>query len=130
MPQPHPAITQFMDAWAAMDEDAYAAAFAPEFSVEDPVGVVTTIEGLNGHVQTMKKNWSHATYEVFDVAGEGEHQAVGYTMTLHGHGNGFEGKTVKLDGIAFVNLENGKITRWREIFDTGVFRRALKSKAA
>lgn len=130
MKQPHPAVTTFMDAWSAMDAEGYAAAFAPSFTVHDPTGVVTTLEGLNGHVETMKKNWSHASYDVFDVAGEGDHQAVGYTMTFHGHGGGFEGKVVKLDGIAFVTLQDGKITQWREVFDTGVFRRALKSKAA
>lgn len=125
----HPTVIRFLDAWKALDEDAYAALFADQFESIDPYGTATTLDGVRRHIHLIRKYWTDLDYEIQEAFGDEGHAAVAYRIRMHGVGGGWEGQTLTLDCIALVEISDGRITRWREQFDTAVFAKARRQAA-
>lgn len=129
MADTHPTVIQFLDAWKALDEDAYTAMFAERFESIDPYGIATTIEGVRQHIVLIRKYWTDLEYEITDSFGDDQRVAVAYRIRMLGTGGGWEGQRLEVDCLALVDVENGKIARWRESFDTNKFLSARKAAA-
>ena len=124
MSEAHPLVIKFLDAWKALDEDAYVALFADEFESEDPYGTATTLDGVRQHIHLLRKYWTDLDYEITEAFGDAQHAAVAYRIRMRGIGGGWEGQLLELDCIALVQIAGGRIARWREQFDTNVFAKA------
>ncbi|WP_022696880.1 nuclear transport factor 2 family protein [Euryhalocaulis caribicus] len=124
-----PAATALLDAWKAMDEDGYLAAFADTFRTIDPYGETTTPDGVKEHIQIIRQNWKDLDYVVDDAFSADDRAVIAYTISMTGTAGGWEGKRVSLPCMAMVRTEGGKIAEWREQFDTGVLVRARKKAA-
>ena len=59
----HPVVTSFLDAWKALDEEAYVAHFTEEFECIDPYGAVDSEEGLREHIRQLRKYWTDPDYD-------------------------------------------------------------------
>lgn len=124
-----PAATALLDAWKAMDEGGYLAAFADTFRTIDPYGETTTPDGVKEHIQIIRHNWTDLDYVIDDGFAAGDRAVIAYTISMTGTAGGWEGKRVSLPCMAMVRTEGGKIAEWREQFDTGVLLRARKKAA-
>jgi ketosteroid isomerase-like protein len=120
----HPVVTSFLNAWKALDEEAYIAHFAEEFESIDPYGVARDEDGARQHIRQLRKYWTDLDYEVIACISEGDEVAVAYRIFLTGIGGGWKDKRLELECIAMVSIEDGRIRRWREQFDTAVFSNA------
>lgn len=124
-----PAATRLLDAWKAMDEDGYLAAFADTFRTIDPYGETTTPDGVKEHIQIIRQNWKDLDYVVDDAFSAEDRAVIAYTISMTGTAGGWEGRRVSLPCMAMVRTEDGRIAEWREQFDTGVLVRARKKAA-
>ena len=129
MSQAHPVVIAFLNAWKALDENAYAALFADKFESIDPYGTATTEDGVRQHIHLIRKYWTDLHYEITEAFGDEHHAAVAYRIRMRGIGGGWEGQQLTLDCIALVEITDGRISRWREQFDTNVFAKA-RARAA
>ena len=117
------ALENALDAWKALYRDAYADAFAPRFTCTHPFGTDTTVEELRRQVDDTKKFWSHCDYRIEKVVGDDQHGAVHYiaSMTRRGTDN-----RIDVPITAMIDVEDGRITHWLEVFDSVPMRKALK----
>lgn len=129
MPQAHPTVLAFLEAWKAQDENAYAALFAEQFESIDPYGTATTLDGIRQHIYLIRKYWTDLDYEITEAFGDERQAAVAYRIHMRGIGGGWEGQQLSLDCIALVEIIGGRIARWREQFDTNVFAKARRGAA-
>lgn len=121
------ALQTFFDAWTRFDTPGYVGVFADGFVEKDPYGGTTTREGLMEHARLTDQNWSKLDYRIDDMVESGGVIALNYTAWMTGKdGAPWAGKTVELKCMAFVEIEDDRIKRWDETFDTGVMRRAAK----
>ena len=117
------ALQRALDAWKALDRDAYADAFAAEFTCTHPFGNNTDPDELRAHVDDTKKFWSHVDYRMEKVIGD-DHQGAGHyvaIMTPHGSED-----SIEVPITAMIDVKDGRITHWLEVFDSVTMRRALK----
>lgn len=117
------ALERALDAWKALDRDAYAAAFAPSFTCVHPFGTDTTADELRKHVDDTKQFWSYCDYRIEKVVGDDRHGAVHYIASMTRHGTD---DAIDVPITAMVDVEDGLITHWLEVFDSVVMRKALK----
>lgn len=125
----HPTIKKFLEAWQAVDEEAYVSVFAPTFTSNDPYGQTNTLDGVREHVRAVAKGWTDLSYTFETNVTSGDMHAVAYTIHMTGTAGDWTGQRVTLKCMAFVTLAHDKIVKWDELFDTGVMRRARKKAA-
>lgn len=119
------ALERALDAWKALDRDAYADAFAPRFTCEHPFGVDTTTDGLHKHVDDTKKLWSHCDYRIEKVVGDDQRGAVHYVASMTRLG---ADDSIDVPITAMIDVEDGRITHWLEVFDSVTMRNALRQE--
>lgn len=117
------ALQRALDAWKALDRDAYADVFASRFTCVHPFGTDTTADDLRKQVDDTRKFWSHCDYRIEKVVGDDRQGAVHYvaSMTRHGTDN-----SIEVPITAMIDVEDGRITHWLEVFDSVPMRKALK----
>lgn len=117
------ALQGALDAWKAFDRDAYADAFAPQFICTHPFGTDTTADDVRKHVDDTKKFWSSCDYRIEKVVGDDQHGAVHYVASMTRHG---ADHSIEVPITSMIDIENGLITYWLEVFDSVAMRAALK----
>lgn len=117
------ALERALDAWKAFDRDAYADAFAPHFTCIHPFGTDTTADDVRKHVDDTKKFWSHCDYRIEKVVGDDQHGAVHYIASMTRHG---ANDSIEVPITSMIDIEDGLITHWLEVFDSVTMRAALK----
>jgi hypothetical protein len=117
------ALERALDAWKALDRDAYADAFAPRFTCVHPFGTDTTADDVRKHVDDTKKFWSQCDYRIEKVVGDDQHGAVHYVASMTPRGSD---DSVDVPITSMIDIEDGLITYWLEVFDSVTMRTALK----
>lgn len=117
------ALERALDAWKALDRDAYADAFAPRFTCVHPFGANTTADEVRKHVDDTKKFWSKCDYRIEKVVGDDLYGAVHYVASMTPRGSDI---SVDVPITSMIDVENGLITYWLEVFDSLTMRAALK----
>lgn len=117
------ALERALDAWKALDRDAYADAYAPRFTCVHPFGTDTTADDLRKHVDDTKKFWSHCDYRIEKVVGDDRHGAVHYVASMTRRG---ADDSIDVPITAMIDIEDGRSTHWLEVFDSVTTRTALK----
>lgn len=117
------ALERALDAWKAFDRDAYAAAFAPRFTCVHPFGTDTMADDVRKHVDDTKRFWSKCDYRIEKVVGDDKHGAVHYVVSMTRRG---ADDSVDVPITSMLDIEDGLITYWLEVFDSIPMRKALK----
>lgn len=117
------ALARALDAWKALDRDGYAEAFASRFTCIHPFGTDTTAQDLHRQVDNTKKFWSHCDYRIEKVVGDDQHGAVHYVVSMTRRGTDHR---IEVPITAMIDVEDGRITHWLEVFDSVPMRKALK----
>ena len=117
------ALESALDAWKAFDRDAYAAAFAPRFTCVHPFGTDTMADDVRKHVDDTKKFWSKCDYRIEKVVGDDQHGAVHYVVSMTRRD---ADDSVDVPITSMLDIEDGLITYWLEVFDSVPMRKALK----
>lgn len=117
------AIERALDAWKALDRDSYVAAFAPQFTCVHPFGNDVTADDLRKQIDDTEKFWSHCDYRIEKVVGDDQHGAVHYIASMTRRGTD---QTIDVPMTAMIDVEDGRITHWLEVFDSVPIRKAVK----
>ena len=117
------AIERALDAWKALDRDAYVDAFAPQFACVHPFGTDVTTDDLRRQIDDTKKFWCNCDYRIEKVVGDDQHGAVHYIASMTRQGIDHR---IDVPITAMIDVEDGRITHWLEVFDSVPMRKALK----
>ena len=116
--------TNMFDRFAAMDAQGTAALFAPDGTIEDPVGnppvqgtqaIITYLEGFPTILNEIR-------IQSFDVTVAGQEAAIKWRLRFKTK----SGNVFFVDGIGILHInENGKVQSDREYFDFAYFQSQL-----
>lgn len=116
-------VTSYVDAFARVDVDAYADAFAPDGSYSDP-GTAGPLSGqaIRDHFATFLTGFPDATCETVSLDPITEHLSV-WRWILRGTNTGsyrglpVTGRPLTLPGCEFIEALGGKLHRVEGYFD-------------
>jgi len=113
-------VTDMFNKFAAFDAQGTANIFAPDGTIEDPVGS-TPVQGTQAilaYLETFPTILNEIRIQSFDVTVCGHEAAVKWRLRFKTK----TGNVFFVDGIGIINVnENGKIQSDREFFDQAYF---------
>ena len=113
-------VTEMFNKFAAFDAQGTANIFAPDGTIEDPVGS-TPVQGTQAiiaYLETFPTILNEIRIQSFDVTVCGHEAAVKWRLRFKTK----TGNVFFVDGIGIINVnENGKIQSDREFFDQAYF---------
>ena len=113
-------VTDVFNKFAAMDAQGVAALYAPDGTIEDPVGT-TPIQGTQAiiaYLETFPTILNEIRVQSFDVTVAGQEAAIKWRLRFKTK----TGNVFFVDGIGIFKInENGKVQSDREYFDYAYF---------
>jgi steroid delta-isomerase len=113
-------VTEVFNKFAAFDAEGTAALYAPDGTIEDPVGT-TPIQGTQAiiaYLQTYPTILNEIRVQHFDVTVAGQEAAIKWRLRFRTK----TGNVFFVDGIGIFKInENGKVQSDREYFDLAYF---------
>ena len=113
-------VTDVFDKFAAMDAQGTANLFAPDGTIEDPVGT-TPIQGTQAiiaYLETFPTVLNEIRVQSFDVTVAGQEAAIKWRLRFKTK----TGNVFFVDGIGIFKInEDGKVQSDREFFDQAYF---------
>ena len=113
-------VTAMFNKFAAFDAQGTTDMFAPDGTIEDPVGSTPNqgTQAILAYQQTFPTILNEIRIQSFDVTVGGHEAAVKWRLRFKTK----TGNVFFVDGIGIINVnENGKIQSDREFFDQGYF---------
>lgn len=121
-----PALQAVFTAWVDGDVDAAVACYADEFVATFPSAILRSDKGaLRERFTLSTTNFSHRRLHTTHLLGLDERWVVAYER----HMSRTDGSPVVLPATAFLTTVDGRITSWREEFDTAKLFRSLVDAA-
>lgn len=109
------AIAQAKDAWVARDDKALAALFAPDGEIIVPGQRWQGQERIRQEVTHFAQHYSDVRIEIRQVIVESDRAVVEWYYEDTENATGYRNKA---DDVIVINFKEGRISRWREYFDT------------
>jgi len=118
-------VTDVFDKFAAMDAQGTAALYAPDGTIEDPVGT-TPVQGTQAiiaYLETFPTILNEIRVQSFDVTVAGQEAAIKWRLRFKTK----TGNVFFVDGIGIFKInEDGKVQSDREYFDLAYFQSQLQ----
>ena len=118
-------VTDVFNKFAAFDAQGTAALYAPDGTIEDPVGT-TPVQGTQAiiaYLQTFPTILDEIRVQHFDVTVAGQEAAIKWRLRFKTK----TGNVFFVDGIGIFKInENGKVQSDREYFDLAYFQSQLQ----
>ncbi|MBD1879822.1 nuclear transport factor 2 family protein [Coleofasciculus sp. FACHB-T130] len=109
------AIAQARDAWIARDGEALAALFTPNGEIIVPGQRWQGQERIRQEVAHFAQQYSDVRIEIQQVIVDGDRAVVEW---YYEDTENATGRCNKADDVIVINFQAGRISRWREYFDT------------
>ncbi len=109
------AIAQARDAWIARDAEALAALFAPDGEIIVPGQRWQGQERIRQEVAHFAQQYSDVRIEIRQIIVDGDRAVVEW---YYEDTENTTGRRNKADDVIVINFQAGRISRWREYFDT------------
>ncbi|MFE1747377.1 nuclear transport factor 2 family protein [Coleofasciculus sp. H7-2] len=109
------AIAIARDAWIARDAEALAALFAPDGEIIVPGQRWQGQERIRQEVTHFAQQYSDVRIEIPQIIVDGDRAVVEW---YYEDPENATGRRNKADDVIVINFKEGRISRWREYFDT------------
>ncbi|MEW5859097.1 MAG: nuclear transport factor 2 family protein [Cyanobacteriota bacterium] len=109
------AIAQAKDAWIARDAEALAALFAPDGEIIVPGQRWQGQERIRQEVTHFAQQYSDVRIEIRQIIVDSDRAVVEW---YYEDTENATGRRNKADDVIVINFKEGRISRWREYFDT------------
>ena len=113
-------VTEVFEKFAAFDAQGTAALYAPDGTIEDPVGTppVQGTQAITAYLETFPTILNEIRVQSFDVTVAGQEAAIKWRLRFKTK----TGNVFFVDGIGIFKIdENGKVQSDREYFDYAYF---------
>ena len=113
-------VTEVFEKFAAFDAQGTAALYAPDGTIEDPVGTppVQGTQAITAYLETFPTILNEIRVQSFDVTVAGQEAAIKWKLRFKTK----TGNVFFVDGIGIFKInENGKVQSDREYFDYAYF---------
>jgi len=113
-------VTEVFEKFAAFDAQGTAALYAPDGTIEDPVGTppVQGTQAIIAYLETFPTILNEIRVQSFDVTVAGQEAAIKWRLRFKTK----NGNVFFVDGIGIFKInENGKVQSDREYFDYAYF---------
>lgn len=116
-------IKAFIEAWSSLDPEQLAGYFSEDGTYHNmPAQPVSGRENVKQFIAGFLSTWTETQWDVLNILGDGNlviAERLDRTRTSQGD--------VDLPCVGVFEMENGKISVWRDYFDLGTFMNAMKS---
>lgn len=114
-------ITEFVAAWSRLDPDELASYFTEDGSYHNmPIDPVVGRDNVRAMIAAFTADWTATQWDVLNIVGAGD-VVIAERLDRTRVGE----KTVDLPCTGVFEMENGKITAWRDYFDMATFTSAM-----
>jgi limonene-1,2-epoxide hydrolase len=114
-------IREFIEAWSRLDADELASAFAADGVYHNmPAAPVSGRDSIRHMIAAFIRPWTETHWEILNLVSRGD-IVVAERIDRTRAGD----RSVDLPCTGVFQLDNGKITIWRDYFDMGTYTRAM-----
>lgn len=121
-----PEVETWRQAWVAEDTDLVLASATPDVVYSDPYGVFEGHDALEKYCAAAFVNFVDWEMDVLTLIREGDRMAVEWQFALTSAQPESQGRRATFTGVGIVSIRDGRISEWRDNFDSGVLLRQLK----
>jgi len=115
-------VREFIEAWSSLDAERLAGYFTENGTYYNmPTQPVTGRENVKKFISGFLATWTETQWDILHIMGEGDvvfAERLDRTKTSQGD--------VDLPCVGVFEMEDGKISVWRDYFDIGTFVNAMK----